>query len=323
MSPARRSAVRMSVVVALIITGAFIVGQRGTGGFHSKPLSVRPAADIRGTDAAGGPFVLSALAGKVVVLTFGFTSCPDICPLTLTRARALLDALGEDAASVEVVFLTVDPERDTPERLARYVTAFHPRIHAVALPPVQLRQTLALYSAVAERREAEGGYYNFDHTSGFLLIDRVGRLRAHAPHALEVDELAADVRRLLSEAPPPATDRLRVEAARAQVGPTGIGAAYLTVVNPTDLADRLLRVETEDADRVELHESREEAGVAKMVHRKEGFAIPGGGRLPLSPGGAHVMLYGVPHDLTQAALVLHFERSAPVRVQVAVDRPGQ
>lgn len=230
-------------------------------------------------------------------------------------------ALGADADRVGAVFLTVDPERDTPERLAHYVSSFDPRLVGVSLPSPLHQRALAAYGVTATRRElgapdreGEPHYYAVDHTSGFLLIDRKGWVRLRAPHDLAIDKLAEDVRRLLAEPGPPVEHGLRVEPLHARVGPNGIGAAYLRVSNPGSVPDRLERVEGASASRIELHEVRHEGGVARMVHHPEGFAISAGGELLLSPGGKHLMLFGVSPGADPLRVTLHFARSAPIEI---------
>lgn len=309
----------------LILVAVFVVGGCRSNRFQGEELRPqRRAMNIQATLGDGRAFELRDLAGKVVLLSFGYTSCPDVCPLTLSRVKALYRALGDDADQVGAVFLTVDPERDTPERLHGYVSGFDPRIVGVSLQPVAQQQVLAAYGVTATRREvgtgvrkAAGQYYAMDHTSGFLLIDRQGWLRVRAPHDLPIDKLAQDVRALLSEKAPARDKSLVVQGAKAQVGPTGVGAVYFELHNPNAHADRLLRVESASAARVELHEVRHEDGVAKMLHHPEGFDVPADGALELVPGGRHLMLFDVAPDAkVPIDLVLHFSKAPPLQVSV-------
>ena len=117
--------------------------------------------------------------GKVLLLTFGFTYCPDVCPATLSQLKAALNALGDDAARVAVAFVTVDPERDSPDELCAYVARFDPRILPVYVEPGALKVTLDGYGVTAERRYApgaprQGGGYSVEHTAGLFLVDKQG-----------------------------------------------------------------------------------------------------------------------------------------------------
>ena len=107
-------------------------------------LQPQPAPDFEARGADGRPFQLSAHRGKVVVLSFGYTSCPDVCPTTLSRLRGMYRQLGARADEVSVVFLTVDPERDSPERLRSYLAAFEPRFEGAWLEGEALHETLEL-----------------------------------------------------------------------------------------------------------------------------------------------------------------------------------
>lgn len=297
--------------------------------FHGEPVNPpQRAMNFQARLGDGQTFELKSMAGEVVLLGFGYTSCPDVCPLTLGRLASLYRALGDDAAHVRAVFVTVDPDRDTPERLQAYAASFDPRITGVSLSPPLLQRILPAYGVTAQRREVKGtvlsggaagsgGYYALDHTSGFLLIDRRGLIRVRTPHDLPIDKLAQDVRKLLAEPDGPSdTEVPRIREPTARIGPTGIGAAYFTVVNPSATADRLVRVESASASRVELHEVRHEDGVARMIAHPDGFELPARGTLSLTAGGRHVMLFDVPTDSQDPIpLTLHFSRADPIQVR--------
>jgi copper(I)-binding protein len=157
-----------------------------------------------------------------------------------------------------------------------------------------------------------------DHTSGFFLVDKRGRLRLHEAHDLPADELVEDVRRLLAEEVPPP---VRVEAPVAYLTPSGLGAIYLRVVNPSGDEDRLLSAESRAAERTEVHESVRSGDVVRMVSPERGFAVPPHGALELARGGKHLMLLGLSHrdPSKPIPLTLHFERSGPIAVDVPVE----
>lgn len=165
----------------------------------------QPAAEITGVNYDGTPFALSDLQGQVTLLFFGYTSCPDICPFTLVElADAYKQLAAESPKLVEdlnVVFVSVDPERDTPERLAQYIPNFHPDFYGVHVEPEELARVKAAYGIYAEKREVDpnasaGGYF-IDHTASISLIDRSGKVAALFQHDTPASDLAADLKVLL------------------------------------------------------------------------------------------------------------------------------
>jgi protein SCO1/2 len=274
-----------------------------------------------------GALRISEQRGKVVVLTWGFTSCPDVCPLTLSQMRAAYRLLGDEAQRVTMAFVTVDPERDSPERLRAYVGSFERRILPVHLEGQALADALSGYGVSATKRfpdasrykniPAAAAHYSVDHTAGFVLADKQGRLRVKVPHDAKPEALVGDIRRLLAEPEPPP---VRIEAPVAHLTPTGVGAVYLRIVNPAGDEDRLLAVETRAAQGVEMHESVRSGDMMRMVARSEGFVVPARGAVELARGGKHLMLLGVSHaDRSRPLpLTLRFERSGALAVDVPV-----
>jgi protein SCO1/2 len=153
--------------------------------------------------------------GKAVVVTFGFASCPIVCPLTLQRMATAYEALGPDAARVTMAFATVDPERDTPARLREHLARFDARILPVRVEPAALPATLASYGAVATRSGD-----SFDHTAGLFVVDPQGRLRLHHRHDAPPEGLVADLRRLLAEPAPTAAGAPRSAQLQSGRSPT-------------------------------------------------------------------------------------------------------
>jgi protein SCO1 len=308
--------------VALLVAAACAVGcgHRWTG---EEVAPSRQAADL-------GPLHLAAQRGHVVVITFGFTSCPDVCPLTLSRMKAVYRLLGGDAARVAMAFVTVDPERDRPESLQRYVTSFDPRILPVHLEHRALADALAAYGVTANKRLPDpsryrsfpgaGASYSIDHTAGLFVTDKRGRLRLRIAHDAKAEGIAADIRRLLEERDPPP---VRVEAPVARLTPAGVGGVYFRIVNPAGEPDRLVAAESAAAERVEIHESVRGAGdVVRMVPRDDGLEVPPRTTVELGQGGKHLMLRGLAHlDPSKPIhMTLRFERSGDVAVDVPVAR---
>jgi protein SCO1/2 len=160
------------------------------------------AADFELVTAQGQPFRLSDQQGHVVMLFFGYTSCPDICPTTLSEARRVLEDLGEDGTDVRYAFVTVDPERDTPDKLASYTASFHPAIIGLTGDPATLAAVQEDYGVVAERQELEGSAigYIINHTARVFLIDQQGNLRLSYAFGTPTTDMVADLRQVLKTA---------------------------------------------------------------------------------------------------------------------------
>jgi len=148
-------------------------------------------------DASGRPRTLSSFRGKVVALFFGYTHCPDVCPTTMLEYAATMKALGNSADKVQVVFVSVDPQRDTPAVLASYVPHFDPRFVGLTGSAEAVGRVLRQYKIVAQRVPAAGGGYSMDHSAGSYLLDRAGKVRVYEPYASEATVLAHDIRQLL------------------------------------------------------------------------------------------------------------------------------
>ena len=200
----RRTALA-ALAVAAVLAGALLLGradepapelpvaQALRAGAFDPP---RDAPDFA-LPAAGGSLVrLSDHRGKVVLLTFGFTHCAAVCPTTLgTLARARAE-LGPAAERVQVIFVTVDPERDTARQMERYLAAFDSTFLGATGTPEALAEVRAAFGVTAER-QGDGPDYAMAHTSGIFLIDPAGRLRAMMPFGREAEDFAHDVALLL------------------------------------------------------------------------------------------------------------------------------
>lgn len=129
------------------------------------------------TDQSGAPFRATTLAGRPYALFFGFTHCPDICPTTLLQMSNLLQQLGAAADRLVVLFVTVDPERDTAEVLKSYLTSFDPRIIALTGTPTQIKSVAGAWKAVYDRIDEGNNNYMIAHSAHVYLMDRWGRQR--------------------------------------------------------------------------------------------------------------------------------------------------
>ena len=172
------------------------------------------APKFRGTDITGADFgrelaltghdgkprTLADFRGKVVVLFFGYTHCPDICPTTLVEMAGVMKKLGADAGHVQVLFVTVDPERDTPEVLARYVPAFDAGFLGMSGDAGATQRAAKEFKIFYEKRPGNApGAYTVDHSGQSYVIDPQGRLRLFVRHDRIAADLAEDLRALLAE----------------------------------------------------------------------------------------------------------------------------
>ena len=157
------------------------------------------AKDFALTDHAGRARTLADFRGKVVSVFFGYTQCPDVCPTTLSQMGEVRRALGPDAERLQVIFITVDPERDTPALLAEYVPAFDPSFIGLS-GDAAATEAVAKEFRVFFRKSGDlaGDRYTVDHSAGTYLFDPQGRLRLYYKHDEKAERITADVKRLLA-----------------------------------------------------------------------------------------------------------------------------
>lgn len=159
--------------------------------------SPQPAYDFRLT-SADGPVALSDLRGKVVLIFFGYTFCPDVCPTTLQEMSEVLDLLGNKADQVQPVFISVDPGRDTPDRLKAYLNNLDGRILGITGETAVIDEIVTQYGVFYQKRTiSESGNYLIDHTATSFLIDPEGYLRVVYPYATPAEGIAEDVKYIL------------------------------------------------------------------------------------------------------------------------------
>ena len=158
----------------------------------------RQAPDFSLPGTHGEQLALREWRGKVVVLGFGFTHCPEVCPVTLATLAAARKQLGAEADQVQVLWITVDPERDDAARLGAYVTAFDPTFIGATGTDAQLAAVRKDYGIAAKRVQKPGQADSFSHSAFTYLIDRQGRLRALMPYGHPAADFVHDLRILLA-----------------------------------------------------------------------------------------------------------------------------
>jgi protein SCO1/2 len=156
------------------------------------------ADDFRLVDHTGKPRTLSDFRGKVVVMFFGYTQCPDVCPTTLSDLRQVTQNLGKDAERMQVLFVTVDPRRDTRELLAKYVPAFNPAFLGLYGDEAATEKVARDFKVVRQIQEGKTPEsYTVAHTAASLVFDPKGQLRLFLSYGMDVDKITADIKLLL------------------------------------------------------------------------------------------------------------------------------
>ena len=149
------------------------------------------------TDHHGKPRTLADFRGKVVTVFFGFTHCPDACPTTMVEMAQVAKELGADADKLQVLFVTVDPERDTQKVLSQYVPSFNPGFLGLYGDAEATARAAKEFKVYFNKQPAKSGSYSVDHSAGTFILDRQGRLRLFAQHGQGTQAILHDVRLLL------------------------------------------------------------------------------------------------------------------------------
>jgi protein SCO1/2 len=190
----------------LLVFGSFVAG---LALFSAAVFIVtgRTPSPIAMPSAVGGPFELTDqnaqpitdkdLKGRPFLVFFGFTHCPDVCPTTLFEVSEILRTLGPDSDRIRALFITVDPERDTPAVLKDYLSSFDPHLVGVTGDPAAVATVVKSYRVYAKKVPLEGGNYTMDHTAIVYLMDKEGRFVVPFNIKRRPEEAAADLRRYL------------------------------------------------------------------------------------------------------------------------------
>src|SRR6516162_7322377 len=205
----RRRRVSATLALTCILIGT-LVSARGEDASNPSPSALIGAL-LEGREPIGGPFDLTDhdgqrrtdadFRGKLVLIYFGYTHCPDVCPTELQAMSLALDTLGTAGDAVQPLFITVDPERDTPSHLADYVTSFHPRLVALTGQHSAIQKVALSYKVYFARTSAaEGGNYTVDHTGFIYLVGKDGRYLDFLPPGTPPERIVEAVRPRLERA---------------------------------------------------------------------------------------------------------------------------
>ena len=195
----RRILLGLAAAGALALAGC----ERMAPPHHFNAIDLTGASYAQGfvlPDFDGKPRTLADFKGKVTAVFFGYTQCPDACPTTMAELAGILKTLGPDAARVQVVFITVDPSRDSAALLKNYVTTFRPDFLALRGDEAQTRKLIKDFKLVVEKvpgRTADS--YTIDHTAGSYVYDTQGHVRLFASQSLDPALLTDDIKTLLAE----------------------------------------------------------------------------------------------------------------------------
>lgn len=189
---------RNCLVLIVLFLLAGCEGPKLPSPFHASEVGARlAAADFNLTDHTGKQRTLADFHGKVVVLFFGYLHCPDVCPTTMADLAQVMSRMGKEADRVQVLFVTVDPERDSRELLAKYAPAFNSSFIALYGDMQATEQAASAFGVTYQKQPSTTGY-NVDHSAGTFLIDTQGKVRLLSPYGQRNDWLEQDIRLLLA-----------------------------------------------------------------------------------------------------------------------------
>ncbi len=197
----KRENIMVGVVFALI-AGLVAACQPATSWIGTAVDPAKPAPVLTGINWNGEPFDLSEQVDKVAIVFFGYTMCPDVCPFTLAKIKQVVDQLGDQADDLAVVFVSVDPYRDSVERLARYVPNFNPGFYGLRLDTDQVDALKSDWDVTVQYGQPKDGpgtdsFYYVDHTGTYFIVDRQGQLRLTFPPNSTAADMAQDLSVLL------------------------------------------------------------------------------------------------------------------------------
>ena len=198
LKPGRRIILTVLLAFLLVVMGALVYVFEGRRMFGAVIEPPKPMPDFT-LMAEHGPVSLSQFKGKMVLIYFGYTNCPDICPTTLGSLAQALNLLSEkEASQVQVIFISVDPQRDTPEKLGGHARMFYPTFVGLTGTREQLDAITRSYGITYRLKEPNAkGYYVVEHSTSILALDRNGNLAALWSFGQQASEIASDLKNLL------------------------------------------------------------------------------------------------------------------------------
>ncbi|MCK6625417.1 MAG: SCO family protein [Anaerolineae bacterium] len=191
-------------VILIVLVAAGVGCQAFAPAYEFKGSVLEPAAplpDFELNATTGQPFHLSDVKGDIALIYFGYTYCPDVCPLTMADVRQAINGLEQGRERVHVIFVSVDPERDTPEVLSRYLAAFDPKFIGLTDDFEKVKEVMKPYGAFAEKETAADSVagYLVSHSARLFLVDADQNLLLMYPFGFEAEDLRSDLAYLLSQ----------------------------------------------------------------------------------------------------------------------------
>ncbi|AWL92246.1 SCO family protein [Bradyrhizobium ottawaense] len=196
MSSAARPLVIATAFAASLVIGLLIMFW-AMGGVSKVAQPAAVGGSFQLTDQNGKAVTDKSLKGKPTLIFFGYTHCPDVCPTSLFEISEVLRALGKDADKVNAVFISVDPERDTPATMKEYLSSFDPHLEGLSGDPAETAKVITSYRVYAKKVPTKDGDYTMDHTALIYLMDRDGRFVSPFNLKRTPEEAAADLKKYL------------------------------------------------------------------------------------------------------------------------------
>ena len=196
MSSTARPLVIATAFAASLVVGLLIVFW-AMGGVSKVAQPAAIGGPFQLTDQHGKAVTAKNLKGKPTLIFFGYTHCPDVCPTSLFEISEVLRAMGKDADKVNAVFISVDPERDTPATMKDYLSSFDPHLEGLSGDPAETAKVITSYRVYAKKVPTKDGDYTMDHTALIYLMDRDGRFVSPFNMKRTPEEAAADLKRYL------------------------------------------------------------------------------------------------------------------------------
>lgn len=191
----------IKLVCLMLLLGLLSACQPTTSGNKLVATDITGAdfeQNMRLTDHTGKMRTLADFKGKVVALFFGYTHCPDVCPTTMADFKQTMKLLGEESNDVQVLFVTLDPERDTPEVLAQFVPSFDSRFIGLTGSVEEIAATASMFKIFSSKVATEGrSTYTIDHSAGTYIYDKHGKIRLYVEYGEKPADLANDIKTLL------------------------------------------------------------------------------------------------------------------------------